>query len=153
MQNLTEFISTLSHNYVFVVVLFCWIVAQMLKVVITLIQHRTFQLERLFGSGGMPSSHSAAVCSLVVALIELGQADTALFGMAVLFAIVVMHDAMGVRLESGKHARLINLLIKRSSLDDLENQKQLKELLGHTTLQVLMGALLGIVLTILFPMF
>lgn len=103
------------------------------------------------GSGGMPSSHSASVCSIVVALVKLDQVATPLFGLAVLFAMVVMHDAMGVRLESGKHARLINILIKKTDLKEVDNEKDLKELLGHTTMQVLIGAVLGVLIALLIP--
>lgn len=141
------------HNYVLVVALISWAVAQIIKVVLVLIETKQIRLERMVGSGGMPSSHSATVCSVVVALARSIGVTSPLFAVAFVIAAVVMHDAMGVRLEAGKHARIINVLLKKVEMKDLNEEKDLKELLGHTTLQVVAGAVLGVVIALIIPVF
>lgn len=125
-----------------------WLIAQVLKVIIHGIIYKKLSFERLFGDGGMPSGHSATVTALAVtAALEYGLASP-VFAVAAILAIVVMHDAMGIRLEAGKHAKMLNDLMDfvRS---DLTADDKLKELLGHTPLQVCSGALLGLVVALL----
>lgn len=131
-----------------------WTVAQLLKTLLDLIVNGKFSGERLFGSGGMPSSHSALVCSLFVGAAKKFGVSSPYFAITLVLAAIVMYDAMGVRLETGKQARLLNII-----LDDLREegqdlgQKKLKELVGHTPLQVLSGALLGVLIAVLVPVF
>lgn len=128
-----------------------WLVAQVLKTVIHMWFNRKFVAERLIGSGGMPSSHSATVCALVTAAgFEYGGGSFQ-FAMAAIFAIIVMYDAMGVRRETGIQAKVLNEMMemfihmgKEMSVED-----KLKEFVGHTPLQVLMGALLGVGIAVL----
>lgn len=128
-----------------------WLVAQVLKTVIHMWFNRKFVAERLIGSGGMPSSHSATVCALVTASgFEYGGGSFQ-FAIAAIFAIIVMYDAMGVRRETGIQAKVLNEMMemfvhmgKEMSVED-----KLKEFVGHTPLQVLMGALLGIGIAVL----
>lgn len=128
-----------------------WLVAQVLKTAIHMWFNRRFVAERLIGSGGMPSSHSATVCALVTASgFEYGGGSFQ-FAMAAIFAIIVMYDAMGVRRETGIQAKVLNEMMemfvhmgKEMSVED-----KLKEFVGHTPLQVLMGALLGIGIAVL----
>ena len=120
-----------------------WAVAQVLKTIIYAATNKTLEWERLFGDGGMPSGHSATVTSLAVtAGLEYGL-GSAVFAIAATLAIIVMHDAMSVRLEAGKHAKALNDLLELLS-SDLENEIKLKELLGHTPIQVVVGAMLGL---------
>jgi acid phosphatase family membrane protein YuiD len=141
------------HNYVLIVGLISWFAAQLIKAILVLIETKKFRWERMIGSGGMPSSHSSTVCSVVVAMARSSGVSSPLFALAFIFAAVVMHDAMGVRLEAGKHARIINVLLKKVDMKDLTEEKDLKELLGHTTLQVVAGAVLGIVIALIIPVF
>ena len=143
-----EQIIALLNNRFFVVPLASWGIAQVLKVIINYCITKELNWERLFGDGGMPSGHSATVTALATtAALEYGLSSP-IFAVAAIFAVVVMHDAMGIRLEAGKHAKILNDLMDfvRS---DLTADDKLKELLGHTPLQVCFGALLGLVIALL----
>lgn len=153
MREIQETFDAVIHNYVLITSVSAWLTAQVIKALLVLIATRKFSLERLMGSGGMPSSHSATVCCLVVSLGKTAGVSSPVFALAFLFAVIVMHDAMGVRLESGKHAKMINILRKKSDIKDFSNEKDLKELLGHTALQVFAGALLGIAIGLAVPAF
>ena len=120
-----------------------WFIAQLLKVIINAIVHKRLIWERLVGDGGMPSGHSATVSSLATFIALACGPNTVQFAIAAIFAIVVCHDAMGVRHETGKQAMLINEIIDILDSDDLPEIK-LKELVGHTPLQVTAGILIGI---------
>ena len=118
-----------------------WFVAQVLKTVLHLIIYKKLNFERLFGDGGMPSGHSATVSSLATICgltYGFGGIEFAISG---ILAVIVCHDATGVRRETGKHAEVLNHLLK--SLETGEPM-DLKELVGHTPLQVFMGILIGI---------
>ena len=129
-----------------------WFIAQFVKTVIHAVVNRKLDMTRLFGDGGMPSGHSATVTALsVTAGIEYGL-DSAPFAIAAILATVVMHDAMGVRLEAGKHAKALNELMDMVSSKDLTPDDKLKELLGHTPLQVCSGALLGLARALLLSL-
>ena len=133
----------LLTNHLLINAMVAWAVAQVLKTIIYAATNRTLEWERLFGDGGMPSGHSATVTSLAVtAGLEYGL-GSAHFALAATLAIIVMHDAMSVRLEAGKHAKALNELLELLS-SDLENEVKLKELLGHTPMQVVVGATLGL---------
>lgn len=145
-----SFIDELFHNPVFVSAALGWMVAQVLKTIIHLIITKKFVAERMVGSGGMPSSHSATVCALATAAgMQYGGASFE-FAISVMLAIIVMYDAMGVRRETGIQARVLNEMMemftnmgKKMSMED-----KLKEFVGHTPLQVLMGAILGIIIAV-----
>ena len=125
-----------------------WALSQVLKILIHMAVHREFVLERLFGDGGMPSSHSATVSSVAVKTGLLCGWDSPVFALAAILAIIVMHDAMGVRLETGKQAKAINEIIEHLiSEEDMSfgPDQALKEFVGHTPLQVAGGCLLGII--------
>ena len=134
-----------------------WAVAQILKTLITLALTRSFDPERLFGSGGMPSSHSSTVCALTTAVVMQYGAASFEFAISAVLAIIVMYDAAGVRRETGTQAvvlnRFMDMFAHLDSPDDPQfTQEKLKELVGHTPLQVFAGAVLGIVLAIfLYP--
>ena len=119
-----------------------WAAAQLCKLLIELIAHHRLDWSRLTGDGGMPSGHSATVTALAVTSgLEYGY-DSPAFAVCVVLAIIVMHDAMGVRREAGRHAKAINELLETLSSQQ-EPDVKLKEFLGHTPMQVCCGAVLG----------
>ncbi len=128
-----------------------WTVAQVLKTLIDFALNKSFSAERLVGSGGMPSSHSATVCALTTSAGIRYGVESFEFAICFILASVVMYDAIGVRQETGKQARLLNLIMEQDlfHLDNEQFQKRLKEFVGHTPLQVLAGAILGILVAYL----
>jgi len=140
----------LMNNYVLWVAVIAWLSAQLLKVLFYAIRYKTFSLERLLGAGGMPSSHTSTVCSLTVAIARVYGLASPCFAISLVLAGIVMYDASGVRRAAGEQAKVLNrLLFERHQPD--ETQKMLKELLGHTPLEVFGGAVLGIALALLIP--
>ena len=132
-------------NRVIQAAVLAWAIAQAIKVVLTLVINRRFDSSRVLGSGGMPSSHSAMVCAMVTAIGLHEGVGSSIFALAVCFAGVVMYDAAGVRRSTGKNAAVINRLIEDLAKDGFTfSEERLKELVGHTPIQVLAGALLGI---------
>ncbi len=122
-----------------------WMIAQVLKLIISAIINKTFDIKRLFGDGGMPSGHSATVVSLAVASALNYGMGSFQFAIAAVLAIIVCHDAMGVRLETGKQAAILNEIIESAHIivkRDVAATK-LKELVGHTPIQVFAGAAVG----------
>jgi len=141
-------ITRLFQNRLLVDSLIAWLVAQVIKTIIYTIVNKKIDFKRLFGDGGMPSGHSATVVALATsAAIRYGM-DTPVFAVSTVLAIIVMHDAMGVRLQAGKHAKAINELMAML-YSDMEPEQKLQEFLGHTPLQVFFGAVLGFVVAIL----
>lgn len=140
------YIYDLVTNPYLITALSSWAVAQVLKTIIYFIVNKKFDIHRLFGDGGMPSGHSATVTSLAVITALLNGMGSAAFAIAAILAIVVCHDAMGVRREAGKQAMVLNDLIEILSLspkDELREVK-LKEFVGHTPVQVFAGIFVGI---------
>ncbi len=139
-------LTDLIHNPFFITSVSSWAIAQVLKVIINYIVNKELSWERLFGDGGMPSGHSATVSSL--AMISALVYGTGSFEFAVcgILAIIVCHDAMGVRLETGKQAILLNELMEEfRRLSKAEfSEVVLKEFVGHTMSQVIVGVLIGI---------
>lgn len=156
-------------NVVLVIAVLSWLLAQVTKTILHAITTKEFRAERLTGAGGMPSAHSACVCSTAMATCRVCGICSVEFALAMILAIVVMYDAMGVRRAAGLHAREINRL--RRVVNDLDEEymdkfddgvddfvdrnseetKDLKEYLGHTPLEVLCGALLGILVAMAMP--
>lgn len=145
-----EFIEDLLHNQIFVSAALGWLIAQVLKTIIHLIITKEFVLERMVGSGGMPSSHSATVCGLATAAGMKYGGGSFEFAVCAMLAIIVMHDAMGVRMETGKQGRILNEMLEvfTNMGKRIDAEAKLKEFVGHTPLQVLMGALLGIAIAL-----
>lgn len=143
-----NFLTELIHNRIFVSAALGWLVAQVLKTIIYAIINKQFVAERMVGGGGMPSCHSATVCALATATgMEYGGGSFE-FAIAVMFAIIVMYDAMGVRRETGIQGRVLNEMLEIFTKmgKEISAEAKLKELVGHTPLQVLMGAALGILI-------
>ncbi|MBR2846952.1 MAG: divergent PAP2 family protein [Clostridia bacterium] len=124
--------------------LMAWFVAQALKVLIDLLLKRKLNIGRMIGSGGMPSSHSAMVTALAVAVGRTEGAASVLFAICAVLAAIVMYDAAGVRRETGEQAKIINQMVENWIDDDTDFGRELKELVGHTPLEVFAGAALGI---------
>lgn len=141
-----QLINDLVNNKIFITAATAWLIAQVLKTIIHTFLSKSFDPERLVGSGGMPSSHSSTVVALATAIyFELG-ASSAEFAIAAILAIVVMYDARGVRLETGKQAELLNDILKifeDMGRNEISAHDKLKEFVGHTPFQVVIGALLG----------
>lgn len=138
----------LMSNQVLVSAALGWLVAQLLKTLIDMWYNKSFSPSRLYGSGGMPSSHSSMVCALLASSGYCYGIDSFQFAISFTLASIVMYDAMGVRRETGKQAKLLNMIMEQDfwQFDDPDVfQEHLKELVGHTPLQVLMGAILGVV--------
>ena len=135
----------LVTNRVVVAGFIAWAIAQGLKVILTLIVSRRFDGTRMWGSGGMPSSHSAMVCAIVTSIGFSEGFGSPVCALAACFAAVVMYDAAGVRRSTGKNAAVINHLLDGLAGNGFVfDEERLKELVGHTPVQVLAGALLGI---------
>lgn len=123
-----------------------WLAAQLIKCVICLVMNHSLPVNVVFSSGGMPSSHSATVCALATSIGIGSGTNSAIFALSCVVAFIVMYDAMGVRRETGDQGKVINDMIR--VLEDMGKpisvEKKLKELVGHTPLQVVCGAVLGI---------
>lgn len=148
-----EVLQTLIHNKMFICPIIGWATAQILKTLINLLLTKEFNPERLIGSGGMPSSHSATVISLMYATAYCKGISGFEFPMATTLAIIVMYDAMNVRMETGKQAIILNLFLKNEEINRMLKEADradwakiiLKEYVGHTPTQVLGGIVVGIV--------
>jgi acid phosphatase family membrane protein YuiD len=156
-----ESLRKLMNNYVVVVSVVTWFVAQFLKVLLIFVATGELSLERFFGAGGMPSSHTALVVSAACAMGRKVGVNSPEFGFSLIFAGIVMYDAVGVRRAAGEHAKVINKMLLFTPPEekiietnkDPDDNKVLKELLGHTPIEVLCGFLLAIFIVFLFPIF
>ena len=137
----------LSANQILTASLLSWFVAQVLKTIINFILLGKFQLERMWGDGGMPSAHSATVCAMAIVTGRSAGVSSPIFAVACVVAIITMHDAMGVRREAGRHAKAINELLEMLDSEETPEVK-LKEFLGHTPMQVCCGAVLGFIVAL-----
>ena len=149
--------SVLTFNEILTVSLLSWFVAQVLKTIINFVLLGRFQLERMWGDGGMPSAHSATVTAMVIATARSEGIHSAIFAVAAVVAIITMHDAMGVRRETGEQAKVLNKMLEQwievteKNNPFLQNMP-LKEMVGHPPLQVMAGVALGILVGFLYPM-
>ena len=138
-------IDLLTNQYL-LVSLSSWFVAQVLKTVLYAIETKKLDWSRLFGDGGMPSGHSATVSCLAVICGLICGTGSAQFAISAILAIIVCHDATGVRWETGKQAQLLNELVE--AFNDLSKdalpEVKLKEFVGHTPTQVVVGIILGL---------
>ncbi len=140
------FLADLISNKTLMAACIAWLLAQLIKTVIDLVLYGSFNPERMVGSGGMPSSHSSTVCALATtSVLQYGVASFQ-FSVTFILAMVVMYDAAGVRRETGKQAVVLNRLLRDTPLPWTEDilDQNLKELVGHTPLQVSAGAVLGV---------
>ena len=132
------------QNRILMAALIAWVAAQLLKVLLDLLKNHKFSLERVVGSGGMPSSHTAFVVALVTSVGRYAGVTSPIFAVAAAFALVTMYDATGVRRAAGEQAKILNYMMDNWKQPPEMFQKDLKELLGHTPVEVLVGGLLGL---------
>lgn len=141
-----DWLSDLVTNPFLITAVSSWLVAQVAKVIIHAIINKKFDIHRLFGDGGMPSGHSATVSSLAVISALVYGLGSFQFAISAVLALIVCHDAMGVRLETGKQAAVLNEVVKAFSV--LQEKKlpevKLKEFVGHTPVQVAAGITVGV---------
>ena len=145
----------LTGNLILDLAISAWFAAQLIKVLIELAIRRKSSLSALISSGGMPSSHSATVCALATAAGMQYGGSSFEFAIAAIVAIIVMYDARGVRRETGLQAQVINEMMEfwEKMGQPISYEEKLKEFVGHTPLQVFVGALLGILIAVLYGLF
>jgi uncharacterized protein len=137
-----------ASNQMFFTVLMAWLVAQTIKVAIGVAQEKRFNFRWFVGSGGMPSSHAATVSSLATAVGLTYGFTSSFFAIVFFLAFIIMFDAQGVRRQSGHQAEALNQIIEDIYLNKGIQQERLKELLGHTPIQVFIGAAIGILVAL-----
>ena len=138
-----------QYKYV-VLPLLVWFCIQLFKFIYDLIKNKKLNFKRILGAGGMPSSHSAVVTCLATMIGKSQGIDSPMFGLAVIFSCIVMYDAAGVRRAAGKQAKLLNKIVETPGLSGVEVTERLQEVLGHTPIQVVVGAIIGIVIGLVF---
>ena len=145
---MNELQKVINNQYLYIP-LIVWFCIQLFKVICDLATTKKFNFKRIMGAGGMPSSHSAVVTSLATLIGKYEGVDTSIFALSLIFAMVVMYDAAGVRRAAGKQARLLNKIVETPGLSSMEVTEKLVEVLGHTPLQVFVGAVIGIAVGLL----
>ena len=141
---MNEFQKFITNKYIYVPLL-VWFCIQTFKVLYDLVKNKKFNFRRIMGAGGMPSSHSAVVTCLATLIAKYEGVDSSIFAVSLIFAMVVMYDAAGVRRAAGKQAHLLNKIIETPGLSNVQVQERLVEVLGHSPLQVIVGAIIGII--------
>lgn len=138
-------------EYRYIIVPFLtWFCIQVFKVIWDLVTTKKFNFKRILGAGGMPSSHSAVVIALATMIGRSQGVNSPIFAVALIFAFVVMYDAAGVRREAGKQAHILNEIINTPGLSNVQVKEKLVEALGHTPVQVFVGAFIGVVVGMIF---
>ena len=138
-----DIMAFIQNQYIYVPFLL-WLGIQTFKVIYDLVKTHKFNFKRIMGAGGMPSSHSAVVVGLATLIGKYQGVDSPIFAVSLILAFVVMYDAAGVRRAAGKQAKLLNKLIETPGLTTVQVSEKLVEVLGHTPLQVIVGALIGL---------
>jgi len=145
-----NFVDFLTGNLVLNLCICSWVIAQVLKVIIYFFKNKKFDFHFLISSGGMPSSHSSVVCTLASSVGYIAGWSSISFAISAVFAFIVMYDAANVRMAAGEQAKILNHIMKHwKEMRPSFLSKELKELLGHTPLQVFGGAILGIAIGVL----
>ena len=134
----------IKNKYI-VVPLLLWFGIQVFKVIYDLITTKKFNFKRIMGAGGMPSSHSAVVVGLATLIGKYEGVNTPIFAVALIFSFIVMYDAAGVRRAAGKQAKLLNQIVETPGLSGIQVSEKLVEVLGHTPIQVIVGAIIGVI--------
>ncbi len=143
-----ETIGDLFTNKCIYIPVLVWFCIQVSKFIVELIKTKRINFKRLMGAGGMPSSHSAVVTSLAILVGKQEGFGSTSFALAFVLACVVMYDAAGVRRAAGKQAHLLNKIVSTPNLTNVQVQERLNEVLGHTPIQVIVGAIIGIIVGI-----
>lgn len=147
---MSEFFIEIFQNKYLVVPILTWFFIQTFKVIWELISTKKFNFKRIIGAGGMPSSHSAVVMSMTILIGREYGFYSPIFALSMVFSFVVMYDAAGVRRAAGKQASLLNKIVDTPGLSGIEVQEKLVEVLGHTPVQVFVGAFIGIIVGAIF---
>ena len=134
----------IKNKYI-VVPMLLWFGIQVFKVIYDLITTKKFNFKRIMGAGGMPSSHSAVVVGLATLIGKYEGLNTPIFAVALIFSFIVMYDAAGVRRAAGKQAKLLNQIVETPGLSGIQVSEKLVEVLGHTPIQVIVGAIIGVI--------
>ena len=134
----------IKNKYI-VVPMLLWFGIQVFKVIYDLITTKKFNFKRIMGAGGMPSSHSAVVVGLATLTGTYEGVNTPIFAVALIFSFIVMYDAAGVRRAAGKQAKLLNQIVETPGLSGIQVSEKLVEVLGHTPIQVIVGAIIGVI--------
>ena len=137
------------HNNILISAVTAWALAQILKVIVSVVIFGKLNFQLIFSSGGFPSSHSATVSALALGIGKYYGWDSPIFAVSAVFGMIVLYDAAGVRRAAGKQAEVLNLLVERLSPSLNFDQKRLKELIGHTPLEVFGGVSVGIIVGLL----
>ena len=140
-QDIGKFI--MEYKYIIIPIL-VWFFIQLFKLIFDLIVTKKFNFKRILQAGGMPSSHSGVVVSLTTMIGKDLGVNSPIFAVSVIFALVVMYDAAGVRRAAGKQAKLLNKIVETPGLTGVQVQEKLVEVLGHSPKEVLVGALIGV---------
>lgn len=143
------FFSQILHNQILLTAIVSWALAQLIKIGIELIRTHRINWQLVFATGGMPSSHSSLVVALATATGLRQGFDSPLFAIATVLAFVVLYDAQGIRRQAGNQARIINRMLQNVENAGIKVDKNLKELLGHTPIQVVGGTVLGIIVALI----
>lgn len=146
---MAQVFSDIARNHILMVTLFAWFIAQTIKVALGVLRTKHFDFRWFIGTGGMPSAHAAGSSALAVVVGMDYGFSTPLFALAAVFAIVTMFDAQGVRRSSGKQAQLLNKILDDIYWKGKIQEDRLKELLGHTPVEVFMGSIIGILLALI----
>lgn len=144
-----EILAQIIKNKILTTTIFAWLIAQALKVIIGIIRQKKFDFRWFVGTGGMPSSHTAGASCLATSVGLKYGFDSIYFALAASFAIVVMFDAQGVRRATGRQARILNKIMEDIYWQGRINELRLRELIGHTPFEVIIGFLLGIIIAFL----
>lgn len=140
---MNDFMTFIQSKYIYIP-FFLWFGIQFFKLMYDLVKTKKFNFKRIMGAGGMPSSHSAVVVGMATLIGKYEGVGTPIFALSFMFAFVVMYDACGVRRAAGKQAKLLNKLVETPGLTGLQVTERLVEVLGHTPVEVFVGALIGI---------
>ena len=145
-----DFFVELSKNHIFLTVLVSWFIAQCAKVFLGIVSERRFNFRWFIDNGGMPSSHGATVSALAAAVGLRYGPSSSIFAVTFVFAWIVLMDAQGFRRSVGKQAEILNLILDDIYWKKVVKEERLKELLGHTPFEVLIGTLIGVLVAIIF---
>lgn len=137
-----------EYKYI-IVPFFVWFGIQLFKFIYDLVKSKKFNFKRLMQAGGMPSSHSGVVISLTTMIGKNVGINSPLFAVALIFSFIVMYDAAGVKRAAGKQAKLLNKIVETPGLTSLQVSERLVEVLGHTPVQVIVGAAIGVIVGLL----
>ncbi len=139
-----DFMAFVQSKYIYIPFLL-WFCIQLFKLIYDLCTTKKFNFKRIMGAGGMPSSHSAVVVGLATLIGKYEGVSSPIFAVSFILAFVVMYDACGIRRAAGKQAALLNKLIETPGLTGMQVSEKLVEVLGHTPIQVFVGAIIGVI--------